>query len=130
MSNLCFEKSCLKFMVLMYSQAHTTGTLNLSKEFTKTCEHLLHSSLGGSVVKDLPAHAGDPPSIPGLGRSPGGGNGNSVQYSCLGNSMDRGTWWATVYGVPGVGHDLATKQQQHSSLIPSRGAAWLLFLLY
>ena len=34
-----------------------------------------------------------------LGRSPGGGNGNPVQYSCLGNSMDRGAWWATVHGV-------------------------------
>ena len=37
--------------------------------------------------------------IPGLGISPGGGNGNPVQYSCLGNLMDRGTWWATVHGV-------------------------------
>ena len=38
-------------------------------------------------------------SIPGLGRSPGEGNGNSLQYSCLGNPMDRGAWWATVHGV-------------------------------
>ena len=38
-------------------------------------------------------------SIPGLGRSPGEGNGNSLQYSCLENSMDRGDWWATVHGV-------------------------------
>ena len=37
--------------------------------------------------------------IPGLGRSPGGGNGNPLQYSCLKNSMDRGAWWATVHGV-------------------------------
>ena len=43
--------------------------------------------------------AGDPGSIPGLGRSPGGGNGNPLQYSCLGNSMDREAWWATVHGV-------------------------------
>ena len=42
---------------------------------------------------------GDAGLIPGLGRSPGGGNGNPFQYSCLENSMDRGTWWATVYGV-------------------------------
>ena len=40
--------------------------------------------------------------IPGLGRSPAGGNGNSLQYSCLGNRMDRGVWWATVHGVPKV----------------------------
>ena len=54
---------------------------------------------GGSVVKNLPANAGDPGLIPGLGRSPGGGNGNPLQYSCLENPMDRGAWWATVCGV-------------------------------
>ena len=54
---------------------------------------------GSSVVKNLPANAGDAGSIPGSGRSPGGGNGNPVQYSWLGNPMDRGAWWATVYGV-------------------------------
>ena len=54
------------------------------------------------VVKNLPADAGDikgAGSIPGSGRSPGGGHGNPLQYSCLENSMDRGTWWATVHGV-------------------------------
>ena len=50
-------------------------------------------------------------SISGLGRSPGEGNGNPVQYSCLGNPMDRGAWWATVHGVKKVRHDLVTKQQ-------------------
>ena len=45
---------------------------------------------GGSVVKNLPVNAGDTGSIPGSGRSPGEGNGNPLQYSCLGNSMDRG----------------------------------------
>ena len=54
---------------------------------------------GGSAVKNLPANAEDVDSVPGLGRSSGGGNGNSLQYSCLGNPMDRGTWWATVHGV-------------------------------
>ena len=44
-------------------------------------------------------NAGDPGSIPGLGRSPGEGNGNPLQYSCLENPMDRGAWWATVHGV-------------------------------
>ena len=42
---------------------------------------------------------GDICSIPGLGRSPGGGNGSLLQYSCLGNPMDRGAWWVTVYVV-------------------------------
>ena len=54
-------------------------------------------------------NAGDPGSIPGLGRSPGEGNGNPVQYSCLENPMDRGAWQATVHGVARVRHDLATK---------------------
>ena len=51
---------------------------------------------------DPPANAGDTGDvglIPGLGRSPAGGNGNPLQYSCLENSMDRGTWWAIVHGV-------------------------------
>ena len=52
-----------------------------------------------SVVKNLPANAGDVDSIPGLGRFPGEGNGNPLHYSCLGNSMDRGAWWTTVHGV-------------------------------
>ena len=51
------------------------------------------------VVKNLPASAGDVGSISELGRSPGEGNGNPLQYSCLGNPMDRGTWRATVHGV-------------------------------
>ena len=54
---------------------------------------------GGSVAKNPPANTGDMGSIPGLGKSPGGGNGNPLQYSCLGNVMDRGAWGATVHGV-------------------------------
>ena len=57
---------------------------------------------GGPVVKNLQANAGDVrdvDSIPGLGRSPGGGNGIPLQYSCLENSMDRGAWWTRVHGV-------------------------------
>ena len=54
--------------------------------------------LGGSAVKNPPANAGDP-WIPGSGRSPGEGNGNTLQYSCLGNPMDRGAWRAIVRGV-------------------------------
>ena len=54
------------------------------------------------MVKNLPANAEDirdAGSIPGLGRSPGGGHGNPLQYSCLRNPMDRGAWWATVHGA-------------------------------
>ena len=64
-----------------------------------------HSSVG----KESACNAGDLSSIPGLGRSPGEGNGNPLQYSCLENPMDRGAWWATFHGVSRVRHDLATK---------------------
>ena len=67
--------------------------------------HLVHLSLSflpslvAQMVKNLPANAGDPGSIPGLGRSPVEGHGNPLQYSCLENPMDRGPWWATAHGV-------------------------------
>ena len=51
------------------------------------------------MVKKMPANAGDVASMPGLGRSPGEVNGNPLQYSCLGNPMDREAWWATVHLV-------------------------------
>ena len=51
------------------------------------------------MVKNLPASAGDASSMPGCGRSPGEGNGNPLQYSCLGNFMDRGAWQAIVRGI-------------------------------
>ena len=57
---------------------------------------------GGSMVKNPPSNAGEAGNvglIPGLGRSPGGGHGNPLQYSCLENPMDREAWWAIVHGV-------------------------------
>ena len=56
-------------------------------------------SPGDSHSKESACNAGDPGSIPGLGTSPGGGNGNLFQYSCLGNPTGRQAWWATVHGV-------------------------------
>ena len=53
----------------------------------------------GSAIKNLPANAGDLGLIPGLGRSPEEGNDKPLEYSCLGNSMDRGAWQATVHRV-------------------------------
>ena len=87
------------------SPSHSCGqSLCVSCSVLKV--HLfLHVSLfwgnfpGGLVVKNLPANAGDVGSIPGWGRSPGEGNGNLLQYSCLENSMDRGAWQVTVHGV-------------------------------
>ena len=54
---------------------------------------------GGSDGKEFASNEGDPGSIPGSGRSPGEGNGNPLQYSCLENLMDSGAWLATVHGV-------------------------------
>ena len=54
---------------------------------------------GGSDGKESVSNAGDLSSVPGLGRSPGEGNGNPLQYSCLENSMDRGAWWVTVHRI-------------------------------
>ena len=53
----------------------------------------------GSEGRESACNAGDPGSIPGVGRCPGEGNGNPLQYSCLENTMDGGAWWATVHGV-------------------------------
>ena len=65
---------------------------------------------GGSDGKESTSNAGDPGSVPGLGRSPGEENGNPLQYSFLENSiMDRGTWWAMVHGV--------TKSQHFHNLL-------------
>ena len=54
---------------------------------------------GGSVVRNQPVNAEDMGLTPGSGRSPGEGNYNPLQYFCLGNSMDRGAWWAIVLGI-------------------------------
>jgi len=67
---------------------------------------------GGTVVKNLLANVGNARNsglIPELGRSPGEGSGNPFQYSCLGNPMDRGAWWAIVHGVARVQHSLVAE---------------------
>ena len=67
---------------------------------------------GGTVVKYLLANAGDAGDvglIPWLGRSPGGGNGNTLQYSCLDNLMNRGAWWAAVHEVAKSRTQLSTR---------------------
>ena len=80
--------------------------------------YILHASLtdsgmgfpGGSVVKNLPANTGDSSLVSGLERSSGEGNGNPLQYSCLGNPRDGGAWWATVHRV--TKESDSTKQPQ------------------
>ena len=71
----------------------------------------------GSAVKNPHANSGNMSLIPGWGRSPGEGNGNPLQYSCLGKPIDRGAWWVQSRGSLRVGHDWATKRQQHPTLL-------------
>ena len=71
-----------------------------------------------SVSKSSACSAGDPGSVPGLGRSPEEGNGNPLQYAYLENPMDRGAWQITVHGVAGVEHDFATKTTLLSTIAP------------
>ena len=61
--------------------------------------HRAWASLVAQLLKNPPTNAGDTGSIPGSGKSPGDGNGNPFQYSCLGNPTHREVWWATVHGV-------------------------------
>ena len=73
----------------------------VAKSQTRLSDFTAHADEGLPcwLTGNLPASAGYIGSIPGLGRSPGEGNGNTLQYSCLGNPMDRGAWRATVRGV-------------------------------
>ena len=73
---------------------------------------------GVSDSKESAGNVEDLDSIPGLRRSPGEGNGNSLQYSCLENSMDRGAWQAAVWGRR-VGHNSATDAHTHELIVQS-----------
>ena len=77
------------------------------RKFTRLCSREVFPR--SSVGKESACNAGDLSSIPGSTRSPGEGNGNPLQYSCLENSMEGAIQPAPVHGVIGVGHDLATK---------------------
>ena len=74
------------------------------------------TSLSLSDGKDSGGNAGDLCSVSGSGRSPGEGNANPLQYSCLERLMDRGAWRATVHGFARVGHKLATKPPYVTSI--------------
>jgi len=75
---------------------------------------------GSLVSKESACSAGDLGSIPGSGRSPGEGNGNSLQYYCLENPIDRGAWWATVHGVTRIGHNLVTNPHGIQSILAGK----------
>ena len=96
----------LLFMIIIAATAaavindRTTG--RFQRENAKSLPTFTKASLVVLVVNNLPASAGDirdVGSIPRSGRSPGGGHGNPLQYSCLGNPVDTGAWWATVHGL-------------------------------
>ena len=102
-----------------WKNGHPSGTVHVVLGTACLCFPQVHKDLpSGSVPKNPRANAGDAGdtgSIPGSGRSPGKGNSNPLQYSCLENSTDRGTRRAVVHGVTTIRHDLATKPLPYSS---------------
>ena len=86
----------------VYTHIQDILHINMDKtnfERVDNCIWQQRGSPGGSDRKISARNAGDLGSVPGSGRSPGGGHDNLLQYSCLENHMDGGTWWATVYRV-------------------------------
>ena len=97
-------RSNLEYSSLEGMIQETEGSKNQRISMVADNTHLIleKASQVTLVVKNMPGNAGDirdPGSIPGLGRSPRGGHGNLLQYSCLENPMDRGAWRAAVHGV-------------------------------
>ena len=88
-----------------------------------SCKHFIHITSftmcfpGGLDSKKSACNAGDLDLTPGLGRSPGEGNGNALQYSCLENSMYRGAWWATAHGVIKLGMTEPLTSFTHSNFM-------------
>ena len=93
----------------------------LSSKKRKKAERMFFPGMGfpdGSVGKDSACNAGDLGLIPGLGRSSGEGNGYLLQYSCLGNPMDREAWWATVHRV--INESETTKHRLYNQEVFSK----------
>ena len=99
---LCQDGHCWAWPSVIYS--HISSLVRCLKSF-----------LGGSDGKESACNVWDPRSIPGSGRSPGEGNGNPLQYSCLENPMDRGAWQSM--GLQRVGHSLGTQPRHGSSVV-------------
>ena len=91
-SNMVSGKNCLRQMAKDLQK-------NIMFNFLFNCLLCCETISGGLDSKEAAHSAGEQVSISGLGRSPGEGNGNPLQYSCLENSMDRGAWQSTVHGV-------------------------------
>ena len=100
---------------ILYQLSHRGSPKHALVDILNSCDHnvLLPACITrgfprGSVRKESACSAGDLGSIPGSGRSPGEGNNNPLQFSCLENPMDRGAWWATVHEATRVRHDWET----------------------
>ena len=97
LNSWCWGFQRCTIFTVSFNEQETLLTLELSLTYTWLSGYpYIAAAAGGSEVKASACNAGDLGSIPGSGRSPGEGNGNPLQYSCLENPMDRGAWWATV----------------------------------
>ena len=110
---------------VLYSPSFTLVHVQIPhyKMFLNKANWFLQGFRSDSVVGNPPAHTGDAGSIPGLGRFPGEGKGKPLQYSCLGNPMDRGAWGAAIMKLRRVRYNRETKQQQllaSTRLIPGK----------
>ena len=114
-TSFTFLFSFIKYLFLFIYLALLSWALGMWKFLVVICKLIVF--LGGSSGKESACNAGAPGDtglIPGSGRSPGGGNGNLLQYSCLGNPMDRGAWWATVHGAAKSWTQLKQFSLQHA----------------
>ena len=107
---------CTRHVNVANITKYATHSDNTAQGLIRFCYFLDLGFPGGLSVKNLPAntgHVGVVGLTPGLGRSLGGGNGCPLQYSCLGNPMDRGAWWATVHGVTKSQMQLSDRAHVH-----------------
>ena len=112
-----------------WSHGHTEGCPRVQSPCIFVHVRNTHWSFpGGSEGKESACSVGDPGSNPGSGQSPGEGNGNPPQYSCLENSMDGGAWWATVHGVAKSQAALQPHSYLLFSVFPSFSSISLAFL--
>ena len=108
----CWTKDCLAF-ILQAKGKHQNAREETSSDQLIWLLLSISCFPGDIVVKNLPLNAGEAGPIPGFGRSPGVGNGNPLQYSCLENSINRGIWWATVHGVAKSWTQLGERLSRH-----------------
>ena len=95
-----FSSTLLDFWLrLLYSIIKEINRRKANRSLITCIPLIFRASLVAQTVKNLPLNVGDWGLFPGSGRSPGEGNGYPLQYSCLGNTIDRGTWWAMVHGI-------------------------------